>query len=179
MACAITKGRGVGCKTAFAGIKNIYILDYSSAIAGLSDSSGTITLPTDASAEFFKFEVKGGQSSLETVVNSSRENGTTFYESTLNVTFQILDVETQEEIKLLNRGRAHYVVELYPNSTGVTKYLLLGKDNGAEITGGTIVSGAAAGDLQGFTLTAVATEIFPPFFCTVPDVSAITPISPA
>ena len=179
MACAITKGRGVGCKTAFAGIKNIYILDYSSAVAALSDSSGTITLPTDGSAEFFKFEVKGGQSSLETVVNSSRENGTTFYESTLNVTFQILDVETQEEIKLLNRGRAHYVVEMYPNGAGVTKYLLVGKDNGAEITGGTIVTGAAAGDLQGFTLTAVATEVFPPFFCTVPDVSATTSISPA
>lgn len=179
MACAITKGRGVGCKTAFAGIKNIYILDYSSTVAALSDSSGTITLPTDGSAEFFKFEVKGGQSSLETVVNSSRENGTTFYESTLNITFQILDVETQEEIKLLNRGRAHYVVEMYPNGAGVTKYLLVGKDNGAEITGGTIVTGAAAGDLQGFTLTAVATEVFPPFFCTVPDVSATTSISPA
>jgi len=179
MACAITKGRGVGCKTAFAGIKNIYILDYSAAIAALSDSSGTITLPTDNSAEFFKFEVKGGQSSLETVVNSSRENGTTFYESTLNVTFQVLDVATQEEIKLLNRGRAHYVIELYPNGAGVTKYLLLGRDNGAEITGGTIVTGAAAGDLQGFTLTAVATEVFPPFFCTVPDVASATPISPA
>ena len=179
MACAITKGRGVGCKTAFAGIKNIYILDYSSTVAALSDSSGTITLPTDNSAEFFKFEVKGGQSSLETVVNSSRENGTTFYESTLNVTFQVLDVATQEEIKLLNRGRAHYVVELYPNGAGVTKYLLLGRDNGAEITGGTIVTGAAAGDLQGFTLTAVATEVFPPFFCTVPDVASATPISPA
>lgn len=179
MACAITKGRGVGCKTAFAGIKNIYILDYSAVVAALSDSTGTITLPTDNSAEFFKFEVKGGQSSLETVVNSSRENGTTFYESTLNVTFQVLDVATQEEIKLLNRGRAHYVIELYPNGAGVTKYLLLGRDNGAEITGGTIVTGAAAGDLQGFTLTAVATEVFPPFFCTVPDVASATPISPA
>jgi len=179
MACAITKGRGVGCKTAFAGIKNIYILDYSAVVAALSDSSGTITLPTDNSAEFFKFEVKGGQSSLETVVNSSRENGTTFYESTLNVTFQVLDVATQEEIKLLNRGRAHYVIELYPNGAGVTKYLLLGRDNGAEITGGTIVTGAAAGDLQGFTLTAVATEVFPPFFCTIPDVASATPISPA
>ena len=30
MACAITKGRGIGCKTAFAGIKNVYILDYDS-----------------------------------------------------------------------------------------------------------------------------------------------------
>ena len=179
MACAIQKGRGVGCKTAFAGIKNIYILDYGTDVANATPSSGTVDLASISAAEFFKFEVKGGQSSLETVVNSSRENGTTFYESTLNVTFQILDVETQEEIKLLNRGRAHYVVEMYPNGAGVTKYLLVGKDNGAEITGGTIVTGAAAGDLQGFTLTAVATEVFPPFFCTVPDVSATTSISPA
>jgi len=179
MACAITKGRGVGRKTAFAGIKNIYILDYSAAIAALTDSSGTVSLPTDGSAEFFKFEVKGGQTSLETTVTSSRENGTTFYESTLNATFQVLDVATQEEIKLLNRGRAQYVAELYPNGAGVTKYLLIGKDNGAEITGGTIVSGAAAGDLQGFTLTAVAMEVNPPFFCTVPDVSATASIDPA
>lgn len=179
MACAITKGRGVGCKTAFAGIKNIYILDYSAAIAALTDSSGTVSLPTDGSAEFFKFEVKGGQTSLETTVVSSRENGTTYYESTLNATFQVLDVATQEEIKLLNRGRAQYVAELYPNGAGVTKYLLIGKDNGAEITGGTIVSGAAAGDLQGFTLTAVAMEVNPPFFCTVPDVSSTASIDPA
>jgi hypothetical protein len=178
MACLITKGRGVGCKTAFAGIKNIYIIDYSTVVATLPNSSGTVTLPTDDTAEFFKFEVKGGQTSLETSVTSSRENGTTFYESTLNITFQVLDVATQEEIKLLNRGRAQYVVELYPNGAGVTKYLLVGKDNGAEITGGTIVSGAAAGDLQGFTLTAVATEVNPPFFCTVPDIDSATSIVP-
>jgi len=88
-------------------------------------------------------------------------------------------VATQEEIKLLNRGRAHYVVELYPNGAGVTKYLLLGRDNGAEISGGTIVTGSSPDSLQGFTLTAVATEVFPPFFCTVPDVASATPISPA
>ena len=179
MACAITKGRGVGCKTAFSGIKNIYIIDYSTVVAALGDTAGTVTLPTDDTAEFFKFEVKGGQTSLETSVTSSRENGTTFYESTLNITFQLLDVATQEEIKLLNRGRAQYVVELYPNGAGTTKYLLVGKDNGAEITGGTIVTGAAAGDLQGFTLTAVATEVNPPFFCTVPDIDAATSIVPA
>ena len=179
MSCAITKGRGIGCKNAFAGIKNIYILDFSAVIEALGDSNGTITLPTDNSAEFFKFEVKGGQSSLETTVNSSRENGTTFYESTLNVTFQNLDVATQEELKLLNRGRAHYVVEMYKDGVGNTKRLLMGLKNGVEITGGTMVTGAAPGDLQGFTITAVATETDPPFFCTEPDIAGATPITPA
>jgi hypothetical protein len=154
MSCAITKGRNLGCKPAYAGIKNVYILDYSAVIEALGDSGGTITLPTDNSAEFFKFELKGGNSSMETVINSSRENGTTFYETTLNLTFQILDAATQEEIKLLSRGRAHYVVEMYPESS-------------------------AAGDLQGFTLTVTASEVFPPFFCTEPDVASATPISPA
>lgn len=179
MACAITKGRAVGCKTAFSGINNIYILDYSDAIAALGDSSGTITLPTDNSAEFFKFEVQGALSSLETAVTSSRDNGTTFYESTLNITFQNLDVATQEELKLLNRGRAHYVVELFADGAGNTKRLLLGRDNGCDVTSGTITSGAAPGDLQGFTLTVVATEVFPPFFCTAPDVAGATPITPS
>ena len=98
---------------------------------------------------------------METAVNSSRENGTTFYETTLNITFTFLDVATQEQIKLLNAGRAHYVVEDYNGNQ-----LLIGHKNGAEITGGTIVSGAAMGDLSGFTLVATAQEVAPPYFVT-------------
>jgi len=172
MACAVTKGRSLPCKSSVGGLKNVYILDYSTTIAALSDSSGTITLPVDGSAEFFKYEIKGN-SSLETAVTSSRENGTTFYETTLNITLTTIDVATQEEIKLLNRGRAHYVVEDYNGN-----YFLIGKNNGAEINSGTIVSGAAMGDLSGFTLVASAQEIAPPFFATAPDVSAVTPIDP-
>lgn len=172
MACAITKGRTLPCKNSVGGLKNVYILDYSSAVADLTPSSGTVTLPTDGSAEFFKFEIKGN-SSLETAVTSSRENGTTFYESTLNLTFTYLDVATQEELKLLNAGRAHYVVETYNGD-----YLLIGKEHGAEVTGGTIVTGAAMGDLSGFTLTVTAQETAPPFFATAPDESADAPIDP-
>jgi hypothetical protein len=172
MACAVTKGRSLPCKSSVGGLKNVYILDYSSAIASLSDSSGTITLPSDGSAEFFKYEIKGN-SSLETAVTSSRENGTTFYETTLNLTLTTIDVATQEEIKLLNRGRAHYVVEDYNGN-----YFLIGKDNGAEINSGTIVTGAAMGDLSGFTLVASAQETAPPFFATAPDVSSVAPIDP-
>jgi hypothetical protein len=172
MACAITKGRTLPCKNSVGGLKNVYILDYGSVVADLTPSSGTVTLPTDGTAEFFKFEIKGN-SSLETAVTSSRENGTTFYESTLNLTFTYLDVATQEELKLLNAGRAHYVVETYNGD-----YLLIGKEHGAEVTGGTVVTGAAMGDLSGFTLTVTAQETAPPFFATAPDESAATPIDP-
>ena len=50
---------------------------------------------------------------------------------------------------------------------------------GASVGGGTIVTGAGASDLQGFTITVVASEVNPPFFSTVPDISATTSITPA
>ena len=179
MACDLTLGRKEPCKDVVGGIKNIYFVDFGDLTLTFDASPDVdVVSSVGTSVENFKYEVKGN-SSLEQTVNSSRENGTTFYESTLNITFQNLDVATQEEIKLLNRGRAHYVVELYPDGTGTTKYLLLGKDNGAEVTSGSILTGAAAGDLQGFTLTAVASEVNPPFFATAPDESATTPITPA
>ena len=44
------------------------------------------------------------------------------------------------------------------------KFYVVGLYNGAEVTGGTIVSGAAMGDLSGFTLTFEGMETAPPFF---------------
>ena len=52
MACAITKGRTLPCKNSVGGLKNVYILDYGSAVANVTPSSGTVTLPTDGTAEF-------------------------------------------------------------------------------------------------------------------------------
>ena len=170
MACNVSNGRVLPCKSAVGGLKNIYFAPYSSVTAALSPSAGSITL-NDAE-EFYKYEIKGN-SSLETSINSSRENGTTFYETTLNATFTFLDVATQEQIKLLANGRPQIVVEDYNGN-----FFLVGKDHGAEVTGGTIVSGAAMGDLSGFTLVLTAQETAPPFFCDEPTDDSGSPINP-
>ena len=172
MACAVTKGRSLPCKSSVGGLKNVYILDYSPAIAALSDSSGTITLPSDGSAEFFKYEIKGN-SSLETSVTSSRENGTTFYTQTLNLTLTYLDAKTQAELQTLAVARPYIVVvDYYGNN------FLCGFENGMECTGGTVVTGAAAGDLSGFTLTFEGLEETAPYFldaAVTPDATQIDP----
>ena len=171
MGCAVSNGRKIPCKSAVGGIKSIFFGPYTTTTAALTDTAGTITL--DDSVSWYKYEVKGN-SSLETAINSSRENGTTFYEATLNCTFTFLDVATQEQIKLLSAGRPQIVVEDY-NGNG----FLIGKDHGAEVTGGTIVSGAAMGDLSGFTLTLTAQETAPPFFVAVlPSDDSSSPINP-
>jgi len=52
-------------------------------------------------------------------------------------------------------------------------YLMVGFHQGAEVTAGTIVSGAAYSDLSGFTLTFTATEVIPPLFVTGSVITAL------
>ena len=108
--------------------------------------------------DFFKFDIKGN-STLETTINSSRENGSLFYTQTLNLTLPTLDKATQEEVKLLASGRPHIAIEDYNGN-----FFLVGLENGADVTGGTIVTGGSMGDLSGFTLTFEGMEKEPAYF---------------
>tara|TARA_R110002012_G_scaffold121489_1_gene270958 strand:+ start:503 stop:1027 length:525 start_codon:yes stop_codon:yes gene_type:complete len=158
MACTLTTGRKVPCKSAVGGLKTVYFADFGT-LGAATISGGEVTALAGSPA-LFQFDIKGN-SSLETAINSSRENGTTFYESTLNLTLTFLEKATQEELKLIAHARPHVFVEDYNGN-----YFVMGLEHGAEVTGGTIVSGAAMGDLSGFTLTLVAQETAPPYFIT-------------
>ena len=166
MACAVTSGRNLSCKSSVGGLKNLFLLSYSNVVKDLSPTDGVITLPENDTAEFFKYFLKGN-SSMETAITSSRENGITFYQTTLNITLEFLDSPTQEQIKLMSKDRLHVVVEDYNGN-----FFLLGRKHGCEITGGSVVSGSAMSDLSGFTLVFDSQEKRPPEFCTKPDESA-------
>ena len=173
MACTLTSGRALPCKSSVGGLKSVYFADYGS-LGTATVSSGEVTA-ISGSPTIFEYDIKGN-SSLETNINSSRENGTTFYTQTLNLTLPVLDKSTQEEIKLLSAARPHVFVEDYNGN-----FFVVGLDHGAEVTGGTVVSGAAMGDLSGFTLTFEGQETSPPFFVTstvVTDNASSTKIDP-
>ena len=158
------KGRLLPCKASVGGLKNIYFANYGLTITDNATDAEKVDI--GGTPEFYRYQIKGN-SSLETAINSSRENGTTFFESTLNVTLTTLDSKTQEEIRLLSHGRPQVVVEDYNGN-----FILVGKDHGAEVTGGTIVSGAAMGDLSGFTLVLTSQEkVPPPFLADTTDVT--------
>ena len=99
--------------------------------------------------------------SLEQTINADRTNGTSFYTQTLNLTLTKLDAATQAELIDVVRARPHVFIEDYNGN-----YFLIGAVHGAEATGGTIVTGAAMGDLSGFTLTMTAEETLPAYFVT-------------
>ena len=166
MACLLTSGRALPCKSSVGGLKAVYFADYGT-LGATTIASGEITAFA-GTPDFFKFDIKGN-SSLETTINSSRENGTTFYTQTLNLTLPVLDKATQEEIKILATARPHVAIEDYNNN-----FFLIGLQHGAEVTGGTIVSGAAMGDLSGFTLTLEGQETDPAYFVTPAVITADT-----
>jgi len=94
----------------------------------------------------------------------------------LNLTLTKLDLATQEELKLIAHARPHVFVEDYNGN-----YLLVGAVHGAEVSGGTIVTGAAMGDLSGFTLTLTAQETIPAYFVTatvVTGAASATQVAP-
>ena len=160
MACDLTKGRLEPCKTSAGGLKAVYFTDFG--------DLGTVTKVDDEitvlSGTFsaYKYDLKGG-SSFEQAVTSSRENGTTYFEQTLNLTLKKLSKEDNKEIKLLAYGRPHIAVEDYNGNV-----FLMGLEHGAEVTGGSIVTGAAMADLSGYTLTFVGQEVQPANFLSAP-----------
>ena len=160
MACDLTKGRKEPCKDVVGGLKAVFFTDFG--------DYGTVTQTddeiTDMDGTFtaWKYELKGN-SSFEQTITSSRENGTTFFEQTLNLTLKKLSKEDNKELKLLAFGRPHVAVEDYNGNV-----FIMGLEHGAEVTGGTISTGAAMGDLSGYTLTLSAQELKPANFVDSP-----------
>ena len=160
MACDLTRGRKEPCKDVVGGLRAVYFTDF----GGFGTVTQTDDEITDMDGTFtaYKYELKGN-SSFEQAVTSSRENGTTFFDQTLNITFKKLSKEDNKEIKLLAYGRPHVTVEDYNGNVFV-----MGLEHGAEVTGGSIATGAAMGDLSGYTLTFNAQELKPANFVASP-----------
>ena len=157
MACDLTGGRAKPCKDAVGGIKKIHFVDFGNLGDMPLGSSDEIT-DMDGTFTYYTYDVKGN-SSLETNITTSLENGTTFFEQVVNLTLHKLTKEDNKELKLMAFGRPHVFVETFDGSL-----LLVGREHGAEVTGGTMVTGTAMGDLQGYTLTLTANEVTMPNF---------------
>lgn len=161
MACTLNLGRKEPCKDVVGGIRAVYFTDFGDFGTVTQDTDDQIT---DMTGTFtaYKYEVKGN-SSFEQNITSSRENGTTFFEQTLNLTLHKLTKEDNKELKLIAYGRPHVAVEDYNGNV-----FIMGLEHGADVSGGTIVTGAAMGDLSGYTLTLSAMEVKPANFIDSP-----------
>ena len=168
MACDITNGRIEECKDSVSGLKAVYFINYDD----LNSDDAAYDTPTNpdlitgwapaSPINLYKYELKGNNS-FETTINSSRENGTTFFEQALAIQLKRQDIATHKNVKLLAFGRPRIVVR-----TMTDQFFLMGLDQGADVTGGTVSSGSALGDFNGYSLTFAAMEVSPANFldCT-------------
>jgi hypothetical protein len=159
MSCDLSLGRLEVCKDSVGGLKAVYFVNYGELGAITYDVTNTDAIDSVAGTpDAYKYELKGASTFTQNI-NSSRENGTTFYEQVLELTFKKLTVKDHKELKLMAYGRPHVIVE---DNNG--NFFLAGLKHGCEVTGGTIVTGGAMGDLSGYTLTLTAQEQVPANF---------------
>ena len=99
-------------------------------------------------------------SDFSEAISSTPENGTVFYEQTVNATFFKLQSATRNQVRVLAKNPdLKIIVETNNGSVdGVGKYWLLGEENGVQLLSGTGQTGTAFGDLNGYTLTFTGQE---------------------
>jgi hypothetical protein len=172
MACLLTEGRLEPCKDSVGGLTKVYFADFGSLGAVSYVGAGSAQISSFASGTVYEYDLKG-TSSFDQTITSSRDNGTTFYDQILNLTFHKLDYETNDQIALLAVARPHAIVE---DNNG--NLFVAGLEYGMDCNGGTIVTGGAMGDLSGYTLTMQGMEKLPANFCAGDIASLGVSVSP-
>ena len=165
MACDISLGRLEPCKDSNGGLKAVYFVNWGEVtgyVYGTGDSTDAIDEIVPANelnpVSAYRYELKGTSSFTQTIT-SSRENGTTFFQQELALTLKKLSIVDHKQIKLLSYGRPQVIVE-----DNNSNFFYCGLEHGMDVTGGTIVTGAAMGDLSGYTLTLTGMEPVPANF---------------
>jgi hypothetical protein len=156
MACNLSAGRNEPCKESVGGLTGVYFLNFTTA-SFTTNANGEITAFPSGSTVYY-YDLKGNSSYTETV-NSSRDNGTTFFSQELVLNLKKLTNEMTTQLKLMAYGRPQIVVNTMAGDS-----LLVGKTQGADVTAGTIQTGAALGDLYGYSVTFTGLEQLPAAF---------------
>ena len=157
MSCDISRGRLEPCKDSVGGLNAVYFINKGGITAGY-DVTDTDVIDDLGTPTAYKFDIKGGSTYTENIT-SSRENGTTTFEQVLELQLTKLTKEDHKTVKLLAFGSPTVLVE--DNNGNV---FVAGLEHGLDVSGGTIVSGAAMGDMSGYTLTFSGMEKAPANF---------------
>lgn len=158
--CDITSGFSLGCRDNTGGVNALYIL--SGSVDTVTAADGVIS-DLDGTGTFYKFELFRQTSDFTETLNSTPENGTVFYEQTLNAMFHKMQSSVRNQVKILaSNPNLKIIVETNNGSAdGVGKFWYLGEGRGLQLTSGTAQTGTAFGDMNGYSLTFVGQEPSP------------------
>ena len=175
MACDLTSARNEPCKDSVGGIDKLYFVNYgdiSEAICTFESTgslrSGDAISAITGTPSAYEYEVKDATSYTENI-QSDRSTGTTAFEQVLEVTLKKLSIADHKELRLMCWGRPHVIIQ---DNNG--NCFIAGFEHGMDVTGGTIVTGAAMNELSGYTLTLTGMERYPATFLSEGDLPGDT-----
>lgn len=177
MSCNLSLYRTEPCKDSVGGLDKVYFVNYGTmgdvTYDGTDDDMiEAVAGVAAADVNAYEYDIKG-TSSFTQNIQSSRENGTTAFEQVLELTLHKLSVADHKELKLLSWGRPHVIIK---DNNG--NYFLAGIEHGMDVSGGTVVTGGAMGDLSGYTLTLTGMEKLPANFIeTDPTTAGFTVVN--
>jgi hypothetical protein len=159
----MSTGRKLACKDVVGGISKVWFVDYGT----LGTSTITNGVVTALSGNFiaYQYDVKSA-SGLEQTITSSNDNGTTFYDQSLTLVLTQMNPATQVELQKVIVSRPHVFIQ--DNNGNV---LAMGMTRGCD-TNGSISTGVALGDLNGYSLTVTGQEPLMAMFVTSTVVTA-------
>ena len=153
---ALIHGRGLDCSRISGGIKNIYFAVYDQIDSFAYDGTNPAEIDTIdfGGNNIYKYVMPLGVSSLTDTIVGSRENGTVYMTPSVSIILNKLTKVDQNEVKLLAQTKTIIFAELNQTlANGHNVIVAVGMENGMELNAGTMDSGAAWGDRNGYTLT--------------------------
>jgi len=159
MSCALTQGYNVDCRDSVGGIKELYISELDNITGTTGSASGNITAVTmTTGSQFRKYQLDANMNPADwdEQIQANSQNGSLFYEQSLNLKLRKMQATLRNEIRLLAQNRLAVIV-LDRNG----KYWLLGLNNGLEIQPSKSGSGSGMGDFNGYQLVFKGMEELP------------------
>ncbi len=149
MACALTSGRVKQCKQSLGGNSRLYLFDYID--DPFTHASGVATAKNAGLTDSYEYELEGDGNTLVESFVSDRQTGTSVNTQTITVVLKKISAADVAELDLLTYSFAQAVVK---DRNGI--YHAIGINDGIDWSVES-TTGGAKGDLNGFTLTGVAT----------------------
>ena len=149
MACDITSGRAKVCKDSIGGNSKLYMFNYLEDAFTITGGQATAINPS--LTDVFEYELEGDGNTLVQNMISDRQNGTTVNTQTLTIVLKQMDATTSAQMNIIAKG---YPMAVVKDRNG--KYHAIGLQDGIDFTVDAVTGGAKT-DLNGYTLTGVAT----------------------
>ena len=153
MACELSAGFTLDCKSGIGGIKAIYLQQLADFQTGVSVDGTSGEIDGLSTASIYQFTLPKHTGSFTEEVASSVENGTIYYTQTVTATFFELSAARRKQLEIIAKNRL--VCFVLDNNNNIW---MVGKVDGAEVTAMSTATGVAKGDLNGYTLTLTAEE---------------------